>query len=280
MGKRQSADPVSRRRRLGSAVAVGALPLTAALLATGPATAAHPVGSPGAAAAVPGTPADRGDAPQVYVGRDSATGVRALPAPGPLAAVEIERLRLPDPARLGTVAPIEAPEGKLRFGDTQVDIPAWLPAESAGQLNDMSARAEADLARTLDGAGFAPSRSDRIAAQTVGTAAVGAAVGAAVASPVAVAGALMGGFVGAMAGSPMLPLGTIGVVAAGAAIGAGIVAAPAAAAGATVGAGVGALNGYLAPATPGGEADSGTSDADTPEPGVAQSDAGEAAIIG
>ncbi|RDI55713.1 hypothetical protein [Nocardia mexicana] len=260
MGKRQQGDPVARRRRLGSAVAMGALPLTAAFLATGAATAAHPAYSPAPTAGVPVTPEE--DAPHVYVGRDSATGVRAIPEPGALAAIDIERLHLPDPARLGTVAPIEAPEGKLRFGDTQIDIPEWLPPEQAGQLNDVSAHTEAELARTLDGAGFAPSRADRIAAQTVGTAAVGAAVGTAVAGPAVVAGVLLGGFVGTMAGMPMLPLGTVGVAAAGAAIGGAVVAAPAAAAGAAVGAGVGALNGVLAPATQADDAASGVAEDD------------------
>ncbi|MGX1809643.1 hypothetical protein ACWIGI_28315 [Nocardia sp. NPDC055321] len=186
-------------------------------------------------------------APVVYVGRDSATGVRQIPN-APLAAVDFDALRMPDPAAARAVAPIAAPEGKLRFGDTQVDIPTWLTPEQAAQINGVSARAEADLAASLDSAGFEASRSDRIAAQTIGNAAVGAVVGVGVAAPVEIAAAAMGGLVGALAGTPFAPFGwffgpTIGATAAVA-----LVAVPAAAVGAGIGAAVGAANGVMAPA--------------------------------
>ncbi|MEU0542907.1 hypothetical protein ABZ319_23850, partial [Nocardia sp. NPDC005978] len=151
-------------------------------------------------------PAVAAIAPVVYVGRDSATGVRQIPN-APLAAVNPDALRMPDPAAVRAVAPIAAPEGKLRFGDTQVDIPAWLTPEQAAQINGISARAEADLAANLDSAGFEASRSDRIAAQTIGNAAVGAVVGVGVAAPVEIAAAAMGGLVGALAGTPFAPFG-------------------------------------------------------------------------
>lgn len=187
-------------------------------------------------------------APVIRVGRNSSTGVRDIPN-GPVAAVNPQRLRAPNPSIAAAVAPIAAPEGKLRFGDTQVDIPAWITPEQAAQINEMSAGAEADLARTLDSAGFEPSRSDRIAAQTVGTAAVGAAVGVGVAAPAEVAGALMGGFIGAMAGTPFAPAGWVFGPAVGASAAVTLIAVPAATIGGGIGAAVGAVNGILAPAT-------------------------------
>ncbi|MGW4356691.1 hypothetical protein ACWELJ_31870, partial [Nocardia sp. NPDC004582] len=118
----------------------------------------------------------------VRVGRNSATGVRDIPN-APLAPVDHGKLRQPNPLAAPEVAPIAAPEGKLRLGDTQLDIPGWLTADQAAQVNALAAGAEAELARTYDSAGFEPSRSDRMAAATVGSAAVGAAVGVGVAAP-------------------------------------------------------------------------------------------------
>ncbi|AYF73886.1 hypothetical protein D7D52_08435 [Nocardia yunnanensis] len=192
-------------------------------------------------------------APQVApvrVGRNSATGVRDIPS-APLAPVDQSKLHQPDPMSAPEVAPIAAPEGKLRFGDTVIDIPAWMNADQAAQVNALSAGAEADLARTYDSAGFEPSRSDRMAAQTVGTAAVGAAVGVGVAAPLELAGGAMGAFIGAIAGTPFAPAGWVFGPAIGATAAASLIAVPAATVGAVVGGAVGAVNGYLAPATPG-----------------------------
>ncbi|MEV6067062.1 hypothetical protein AB0L82_10970 [Nocardia sp. NPDC052001] len=187
-------------------------------------------------------------APVVRVGRNSSTGVRDIPN-GPVAAVDMQGLRMPNPALAADVAPIAAPEGKLRFGDTVIDIPSFLTPEQAAQVNELSAGAEANLARTLDSAGFEPSRSDRIAAQTVGTAAVGAAVGVGVAAPAEIAGAVMGGFIGAMAGTPFAPAGWVFGPAIGATAAVSLIAIPAATVGASIGAAVGMANGVLAPAT-------------------------------
>lgn len=187
-------------------------------------------------------------APVVRVGRNSSTGVRDIPQ-GPVAAVDMQQLRAPNPSDAADVAPIAAPEGKLRFGDTQIDIPAFLTPEQATTVNELSAGAEADLARTFDSAGFEPSRSDRIAAQTVGTAAVGAAVGVGVAAPVEVVGAVMGGFIGAMAGTPFAPAGWVVGPAIGASAAVTLIAVPAATIGGSIGAAVGAVSGILAPAT-------------------------------
>lgn len=301
MGKRQPVDQISsRRRRLGSLVITGALPLVAAFGNTGTA-AAEPVpaeetqptvvdpslvvDSPFGQLSVPVPDGMRGllepapaalevealaqdsavveasepvvdavqpmvaeIAPIVYVDRASATGVRQIPNAA-LAAVDVQELRMPNPAAAAAVAPIAAPEGKLRFGDTQVDIPAWLNPEQAGQINGASAQAEADLAATLDSAGFEPSRSDRIAAQTIGTAAVGAVVGVGVAAPVEAAALVMGGVVGGLAGTPFAPFGWVFGPTIGASAAVALVAVPAAAVGAGVGAAVGAANGVMAPAT-------------------------------
>ncbi|BEK96340.1 hypothetical protein [Nocardia seriolae] len=195
----------------------------------------------------------------VRVGRNSATGVRDIPN-APLAPVDQGKLHQPNPMSAPDVAPIAAPEGKLRFGDTQVDIPAWLTPEQAAQVNALAAGAEAEVARTYDSAGFEPSRSDRMAAQTVGTAAVGAAVGVGVAAPLEIAGGVMGGFIGAMAGTPFAPAGWVFGPAVGASAAVTLIAIPAATVGAVIGGTVGAVNGYLAPATPGAPVDAAVSD--------------------
>ncbi|WP_067562632.1 hypothetical protein [Nocardia acidivorans] len=186
--------------------------------------------------------------PVIRVGRNSSTGVRDIPR-GPVAAVDVRELRMPNPAQAADVAPIAAPEGMLRFGDTQIAIPTFLTPEQAAQINETSAGVEANIARTLDSAGFEPSRSDRIAASTVGTAAVGAAVGVGVAAPVEVAGAVMGGFIGAMVGTPFAPAGWVVGPTVGATAAAALIAVPAATIGASIGAAVGAVNGVMAPAT-------------------------------
>ncbi|WP_405496154.1 hypothetical protein [Nocardia sp. NBC_00511] len=193
-------------------------------------------------------------APVIRVGRNSVTGVRDIPN-APLAAVDAQKLHQPNPLSAPEVAPIAAPEGKLRFGDTQIDIPSFLTPEQAATVNALSAGAEAELARTYDSAGFEPSRSDRMAAQTVGTAAVGAAVGVGVAAPLEVAGMALGGFAGAMAGTPFAPAGWVFGPAIGATAAASIIGVPAATVGAGIGAVVGAVQGYMAPATPGAPAD-------------------------
>ncbi|MFE5288361.1 hypothetical protein ACFRAQ_25640 [Nocardia sp. NPDC056611] len=136
----------------------------------------------------------------VRVSRNSTTGVRDIPN-APLTPVDNGKLRRPDSPAAPEVAPIAAPEGKLRLGDTQVDIPAWLDADQAAQVNALAAGAEAELARTYDSAGFEPSRSDRMAAATIGSAAVGATAAVSlIAVPAATAGAVIGGAVGAVNG--------------------------------------------------------------------------------
>ncbi|WP_051407040.1 hypothetical protein [Nocardia sp. CNY236] len=196
------------------------------------------------------TPVADPPAPPVSAGRNDLRVNRPIPDPNVLAPVIPERLRLPDPtAPAPPVAPIEAPPGTLRVGSVVVPRPDFLPPDIAEQINDAIAGAEAGLAQTFDSAGFEPSRSDRMASDVVGSAAIGASVGSLVASPIASVGLIIGGISGAIAGIPMFPAGMIATIALGAAIGYAFVAAPAIAAGAVVGAGVGLATGLLTPPT-------------------------------
>ena len=185
------------------------------------------------------------------VARNAAEGMRAVPDLAAPAMVDPGALHLPDPAHLAPeVAPIQAPEGMIRIGSVQTQAPGFIDPQTTAQINDSAAQAEADLARGLDSAGFEPSRSDRIAADTLGGAVVGASVGNIVSSPIASTSALVGGVAGLVAGIPFLPAGLVVMPVVGAAIGYAVIAAPAAAAGAAVGAGVGAIEGAVAPGVP------------------------------
>lgn len=150
------------------------------------------------------------------------------------------------PVPVDPVPPIAPPPGVLRFGDVQVDSPEWLPREQAIQLNDGTAVTEADLATFLDSVGMERTRSDRVAGQTVGAAAIGAAVGAATALPFAAIGAGVGGVLGLAIGLPFAPIG-LAAAPVGAAYGAALMAVPLAAIGAGIGAGLGAVHALSAP---------------------------------
>ncbi|WP_159840108.1 hypothetical protein [Nocardia sp. CY41] len=188
--------------------------------------------------------------PPVSAGRNDLSTNRPMPDSNVLAPIVPQRLHLPNPAAPAPgVAPIEAPPGTLRVGSVVIGRPDFLTPEQGKIFNDAIAGPEASLAQTLDSAGFEPSRSDRIAADLLGSTAIGASVGSMVASPVASIGAVIGAVCGAIAGLPMFPTGTVAVMALGAAIGYGFVASPAIAVGAAVGAGVGVLQGLLTPPT-------------------------------
>ncbi|WP_153805355.1 hypothetical protein [Nocardia sp. SYP-A9097] len=151
------------------------------------------------------------------------------------------------PIPVPAVPPIAPPAGKFRIGDVVVDAPTWIDSEQAIQINDNSATVEANLATFLDSIGLERSRSDRIAGQTVGAAAMGAVIGASAAMPIAITSASVGAVAGLVAGLPMLPVGLVAGPVVGAAVGAAVITIPAAAAGAAVGAMVGAVNGFIAP---------------------------------
>ncbi|MEU7634096.1 hypothetical protein AB0C34_29655 [Nocardia sp. NPDC049220] len=206
---------------------------------------------PGAIPAAPGAiPPDVAPAAPVSTGRNDMSTNRPMPDPNMLAPVLPERLHMPNPAAPApSVAPIEAPPGTLRIGSVVVGRPDFLPPEMGKQFNDAVAGTEAGIAQSLDSAGFEPSRSDRIAADLLGSTTIGASVGALVAAPVASIGAVIGGISGAIAGIPMFPTGTVVTTIFGAAIGYAFVAWPAMAVGAAIGAAAGLAQGLLMPPT-------------------------------
>ncbi|MFC6011287.1 hypothetical protein, partial [Nocardia lasii] len=108
----------------------------------------------------------------------------ATPAP----PIVVEELHLPAP--VAPVAPITPPERTLRVGDFTTPVPAEVPDDLLdGAAND-AANDEAAIATQGRSVGIDPSRSDKIAAATVGGALVGAA---AAGIPAAAVGAVGGG---------------------------------------------------------------------------------------
>lgn len=148
-------------------------------------------------------------------------------------------LHAPEP--VAPVAPIEAPPGKLRIGNVEMDAPF-----DVREINTGAAQAEAQLATFLDSVGVERSRSDKIAAQTLGSAAIGASVANTLASPLASTSAMVGAVAGFISGIPFLPIGLLIGPILGAAIGYAVIAAPAAAAGAAIGGAIGAADGFAA----------------------------------
>ncbi|MDE1673973.1 MULTISPECIES: hypothetical protein [Nocardia] len=256
MGTGKHRAPKPNRPKVGSIVAAGTVPLILALVGTGTANAEPDRSVPvnrfdfgalsGAAAQWPGA-----EAPNVrpYEGvripddtLSSLQWARPLPAHEYLAPL----IGLHAPAPVAPVPPIAPPPGKLRFGDVQVDAPEWLYREQAIQINDSAAMAEADMATFLDSVGMERTRSDRVASQTMGAAAIGAAAGFVFASPFALFGAAVGGGLGLAIGLPFAPIGlAAGPI--GAAYGAALMAAPLSAIGAGIGAGLGAVHALSAP---------------------------------
>ncbi|WP_454198271.1 hypothetical protein [Nocardia sp. Marseille-Q1738] len=215
-----------------------------------PAVAAvAPVADPADPGAIPPDAAPpAAPAPPVSTGRNDSSTNRPMPDPNVLAPIVPQRLHFPG-APAPRVAPIEAPPGTLRVGSVVIGRPDFLTPDQGKMINDAIAGPEAGIAQTFDSAGFEPSRSDRIAADIIGSTAIGASVGSMVAAPVASIGAVIGAVCGAIAGIPMIPTGTIAVMGFGAAVGYGFVASPAIALGAAIGAGVGVAQGLLTPPT-------------------------------
>lgn len=256
-GKHRATSP--RRQKIGSMVVAGAVPVVLTLVGTGTANAEPeqfaPVSRSDAAIAdavadeAPQWPA--ADVPNVrpYQGtripEDTLTSLQwARPIPKGEYLAPLEALHAP--VAVAPVPPIAPPPGMLRFGDVQVESPEWLPREQAIQINDGSAQAEANLATFLDSVGMERTRSDRVASQTIGSAAIGATAGAAFASPFALIGAGVGGGIGLAIGLPFAPIG-LAAAPLGAAYGFGLMAAPLAAIGAGIGAGLGMTAALAAP---------------------------------
>ncbi|MEU2125607.1 hypothetical protein [Nocardia niwae] len=253
MGTGKHRTPKPHRPKLGSLVAVGTVPLVLALVGTGTANAEpdRPVPVTRADAAEQQAQWPAAEAPNVrpYEGLripdDILSSLQwARPLPDPKYLAPLEGLHAPVP--VAPVPPIAPPPHKLRFGDVQVDAPEWLYREQAIQLNDGAATAEANIATFLDSVGMERTRSDRVASQTVGAAAIGAAAGFVFASPFALFGAAVGGGLALAIGLPFAPIGlAAGPI--GAAYGAALMAAPLSAIGAGIGAGLGAVHALSAP---------------------------------
>ncbi|WP_249644961.1 hypothetical protein [Nocardia sputi] len=275
MGTGKHREPTPRRPKLGSIVAAGTIPLVLALVGTGTANAEPDPSVPSIRTDVtdrthPSAQWPGAEAPNVrpYEGLripddilSSLQWARPLPDSNYLAPL----VGLHAPVPVAPVPPIAPPPGKLRFGDVQIDAPEWLYREQAIQINDGAAMAEANMATFFDSIGMERTRSDRVAGQTMGAAAIGAAAGFAFASPFALVGAAFGGGLGFAIGLPFAPIGlAAGPI--GAAYGAALMAVPFTAIGAGIGAGLGALHALSAPP----QALSAPESAD-PAPGVADS---------
>lgn len=281
MGKHRATGP--SRRAAGSVVAAGAIPLIATLIGAGTANAevlpAPPASSPiPAALPAPAGTVDPFGAATTTVHEAARVAVRsatetittatapfthAAPAVAPVRPAVIAdpvapalapatrpvpnhaylapqgELHAPQPVT--PVAPIEAPPGKLRIGNVEMDAPF-----DVRDINIGAAQTEAELATFLDSVGVERSRSDKIAAQTLGSAAIGASVANTLASPLAGTSAMVGAVAGFISGIPFLPIGLVIGPVLGAAIGYAVIAAPAAAAGAAIGGAIGAADGFAA----------------------------------
>ncbi|WP_228784330.1 hypothetical protein [Nocardia cyriacigeorgica] len=259
-----------QRQKVGSIVVAGAVPLVMALVGTGTATATTQPAQPATVTGhAPGTAALGGSAQAAPIAEPGAApapeALAAAPTTGQSAAQPGAHTTLawsrpvPDksylaplgdlhaPTQVQPVAPIAPPPGQLRFGDVAIESPAWLDPQQAAQVNDGAANAEAGLATFLDSVGMERSRSDRVASQTIGAAAVGAVAGASASTPLAATSAVVGAVAGLVAGVPFLPAGLVAGPMLGAAIGAAVIAVPAAAIGAAAGAAIGAADALAAP---------------------------------
>ncbi|WP_067801642.1 hypothetical protein [Nocardia beijingensis] len=251
MGTGKHRAPTPHRAKLGSLVAVGTVPLVLALVGTGTAHAEpdQPVPVTSTEAEAAQWPAAEAPNVRPYEGLripdDVLSSLQwARPLPDHQYLAPLVGLHAPIP--VAPVPPIAPPSGKLRFGDVQVDAPEWLYREQAIQINDTAAMAEANMATFFDSIGMERTRSDRVASQTMGAAAIGAAAGFVFASPFALFGAAVGGGLALAIGLPFAPIGlAAGPI--GAAYGAALMAAPLSAIGAGIGAGLGAVHALSAP---------------------------------
>ncbi|MBH0778023.1 hypothetical protein [Nocardia bovistercoris] len=158
----------------------------------------------------------------------------------------------PNPTPIADSDPAAPPQAEeIRIGSVEFSRPSIVTPEQAAQFNSGTAEVEDTVSDVLDSSGMDPVRSDEVAAQMIGDAAVGAVVGGVVAAPVAAAvGAVVGGVGGFVLGIPFLPTGLVVGPVIGATMVAAFIAAPAVIAGAVIGAGVGAVQGYNAPLDP------------------------------
>lgn len=217
MQHRKRRSPVAASaRRVGVA---GTIPLALAVFAAGVGAAAP--SQPGITTPSPQQPGvvtPTPPAPQVYDGPVSAIPdppslptrpkpqYRPQPQPQPQSQLQgpstPEVVYEPEAPRTAPPAPIEAPQGKLRFGEFETDIPQGVSPEAAEKANAWAAYAEREIAAAYDRAGYLPEESDRIAATTIAGAILGGVGGAAaVGIPAAIVGGVVGGAVGAGVGA-------------------------------------------------------------------------------
>ncbi|NLE78390.1 MAG: insoluble domain protein [Rhodococcus sp.] len=189
----------------------------------------------------------------------------AYVAPEP---VQIQELHLP--TAVDPVAPIEAPEDKLRVGDYISEKPAWMTEEQLEKTNNTAAVAEAQMATFWNSIGVDGTRSDVVAGATIAGAATGGVIGAvglgiplAIAAgipanlPGCLAGTTVVGLAGAALSAPIAGVGGIPAAAIGCGVGAAAATAaasaaagiPAAIVGGAIGAGIGAVAGAVGGAT-------------------------------
>ncbi|MFB7876777.1 hypothetical protein ACFC06_16100 [Nocardia sp. NPDC056064] len=147
-------------------------------------------------------PADEGRSELgTFDGPDTLDRLRPEPRPvpeytAPAPPIVIEDLHLPEAVE--PVAPIAPPPRTLRIGDFTRPVPDEVPEDLLGGVNTTAADIEAAIATQGRSVGINPSRSDKIAAATVGGALLGATV---VGVPAAVAGGVVGGAAGAAVGT-------------------------------------------------------------------------------
>ncbi|GGK38096.1 hypothetical protein [Nocardia camponoti] len=234
----------AQRQKVGSVVVAGAVPLVLALIGTGTASA-----DPGQQPTVsqPETPEIDMSAPAGPVIPANTRSSLAWSRSGPESRYLSPVGPLHAPTAAAPVAPILPPPGQFRFGDQQVPVPEWVPVDTSIQINDVSAQTEAQLATFLDSVGLERSRSDLVAASTIGSAARGAAVGSTLAMPVAMMSSTIGAVAGLVAGVPLLPIGLVAGPILGGMVGYMAVSVPASIIGAGIGAAVGAAGGMIAP---------------------------------
>ncbi|WP_433563646.1 hypothetical protein ACQP1O_41120 [Nocardia sp. CA-151230] len=123
------------------------------------------------------------------------------PIPDHEAAPAVDFQTLHAPTVVDPVLPIAPPPRTVRIGDFTTPAPDQLPDNILDTVNGAAADTEAGLATGLNSIGVNPTRSDKIAAGTLGGAAIGTVGGAlAAGAPMAVVGGVPGAAVGALVG--------------------------------------------------------------------------------
>lgn len=224
MGAGKHTAPNPHRSRIGTTVALGAIPLALAIVGAGAVTAG-PSHASQITQSEQVTQWVRGDTPNTRRYKDIDTAENTLsslqgarPQPDTDYLAPVGQLHLP--VQVAPVPPIMPPPGRIRVGDLEATPPDWLDKRLTTQINDQSAVGEAAVATFLDSIGMERSRSDYVAEQTVGTAAVGMVVGTAASAAFAVGAVAIGGPGGLMPAAMVLETGPMLGAAVGGVVGA------------------------------------------------------------